>query len=807
MAYSLEKLEHIYAQCLDLPQDQRTAFIVETCSSNPEMEEMLLRMLNHNQQAIEYFNQLQQTLARGMAEGAIPRFETGEMLGNYRILSFLAKGGMSNVYMAERADGHFEQQVVVKTLPAKIMQEDVVHQAGEQQILAKLRHPNIATLYDAGITNDGVPYFVMEYIEGVPVDEYVEQHKLTTNQRLKLFSQVLEAVAYAHSHLILHLDLKPGNILVNKSGHLKLLDFGIATSITFPQERGSGFLGTPKIAAPEQFAGEELTVATDVYQLGMLLHKLLTGNFPETETLLEQDEKISPEALQKSAENRKISGILNYELTAILKKCLDVVPEKRYSGVGNLLDDLNNYLHRLPVTAMSLSYKYRASKFLQRNRTVAIAFLLIFFTLIAGTAVSLWQAKEARQQRDLALKNEQVSTATKNFLIDLFMAAHPSVNKGDTMTVFQFLDKGYEKAQSYAGSPQIKLEMLTTIGRLYRSLGDYKTSKKVLAQVQALAADSALPLSLTYVLAIQELALYQRDVGNFDSASAIMYQVMRFYKQIGYPEKDSVFASSLKNHAYIYRRLENNDSAAALIQRAITIEEKVWPDGRNINLAESYYILAVIQRNQTKYAKAVKSVSRSLELCENLMGTYFPGTIANLNLMAGLYSQMDDHASALVHNRRATHIAVRLYGENHAETATSYDNLGGIFLKLDKLDSAYYYLRKGLVVRQNLFPGKENINVMISTNNLLNVFVKNQQQDSARKYLNEAFLIAKSPKIQARQRAFTYTLAGDFYVQKAQPDSAKNYYQQALAENRSYLPESDERIDAVKKKLEKVGSR
>ena len=127
MAYSLEKLEHIYAQCLDLPQDQRTAFIVETCSSNPEMEEMLLRMLNHNQQAIEYFNQLQQTLARGMAEGAIPRFETGEMLGNYRILSFLAKGGMSNVYMAERADGHFEQQVVVKTLPAKIMQEDVVH--------------------------------------------------------------------------------------------------------------------------------------------------------------------------------------------------------------------------------------------------------------------------------------------------------------------------------------------------------------------------------------------------------------------------------------------------------------------------------------------------------------------------------------------------------------------------------------------------------------------------------------------------------------------------------------------------------
>lgn len=807
MAYSLEQLEHIYAQCLDLPEEQRASFIAETCGNDPEMEEMLLRMVGHNQQAIEYFNQLQQTLARGMADVTIPGFETGEMLGNYRILSFLAKGGMSNVYLAERADGHFEQQVVVKTLPAKMIQEDLVHQAGEQQILAKLRHPNIATLYDAGITKDDVPYFVMEYIEGVPVDEYVEQHKLTTNQRLAVFSQVLEAVAYAHSHLILHLDLKPRNILVNESGHVKLLDFGIATSITFPQEGGSGFLGTPKIAAPEQFAGQLLTVATDIYQLGMLMHKLLTGDFPETETLLEQDEKMTREALLLSAENREISGKLNYELAAILKKCLDVVPANRYSSVGNLLDDVRNYLRRLPVSAIVPRYNYRVAKFLQRNRTLAIAMLFVFFSLIAGTVVSLWQAKEARQQRDLALKNEQVSTATKDFLIDLFNASHPTVNKGDTMTVFQFLDKGYEKAESYTGSPQIKLEMLTTIGKLYRSLGDYNTSKKVLAQVQAMAADSALPLSLIYVLAIQELALYQRDVGNYDSASAIMHRVMGLYHQIGYPEKDSVFASSLKNHAYIYRLLEKSDSAVALIQRAITIEEKVWPDGRNINLAESYYILGTIQRNQTKYAEAVKSVSRSLELCENLMGTYFPGTIANLNLLASLYNQMEDPASALIHNRKAANISVRLYGEKHTETSTSYDNLGGIFLKLEQLDSAYYYHRKGLLIRQQLFPGKENIKVMISTNNLLRVFVTSRQQDSVRKYLKEAFLIAKSPKIQPRQRAFTYTMAGDYYVQRAQADSARDFYQQALVENRSYLPESDDRIVQLLAKLEKLESR
>ncbi len=805
MAYSLEQLEHIYEQCLNMPEEERMAFISAACGDNHALEVMLLNMLKHQQQAIEYFEQMQQTLARGLTDGDLPRLATGEKVGKYRIIRFLAKGGMSNVYLAERDDGHFEQQVVVKCLPAKALKhEDALHQAEEHQILAKLRHPNIATLYDAGITTGNVPYFIMEFIEGIPIDEYVEQKKLSIDRRLALFGQVLQAVAYAHSHLILHLDLKPGNILVNGAGHVKLLDFGIATAITSAHQGQRGFIGTPKIAAPEQLSGEPLTVSTDVYQLGMLMHKLIAGKFPETENPSAPDEKTARERMQLAAENRKIDRNLDYELAAILKKCLHIVPANRYSGAGTLLDDVRSFRQHLPVGAMEQNLRYRVAKFTQRHRTASIASVLILLALIAGTTVSLWQAKEARQQRDLALKNEQVSTATKNFLLDLFMAAHPSVNKGDTMTVFQFLDKGYEKADSYAGSPQIKLEMLTTMGKLYRSLGDYNTSKKVLAQVQAMAADSALSLSLTYVLAIQELALYQRDVGNYDSASAIMHQVMHLYHQIDYPEQDSVYASSLKNHAFIFKQLEKNDSAVALIQRAIVNEEKLWPDGKNINLAESYYILGVIQRNQMKYAEAVKSVSRSLELCENLMGTYFPGTMANLNLLGGTYSQMDDPASALVYTRKAMNIAERLYGENHAETATSYNNLGSIFFKLEQLDSAYYYHRKGLLVRQHLFPGKENINVMLSTNNLIQVFIKSRQQDSVRKYLNEAFILAKSPKVLARQRAATYTLAGDFYVQAAQADSAKDFYNQALLENRSYLPENDARIVELLEKVEKL---
>ncbi|HOP14695.1 MAG TPA: tetratricopeptide repeat protein, partial [Lentimicrobium sp.] len=259
-------------------------------------------------------------------------------------------------------------------------------------------------------------------------------------------------------------------------------------------------------------------------------------------------------------------------------------------------------------------------------------------------------------------------------------------------------------------------------------------------------------------------------------------------------------------HAYIYRSLENNDSATALIRRTIALEEQIWPDRNNINLAESYYILGVIHRNQGQYEEAIENISRSLELCENIMGTYFPGTIANLNTLSATYSQAGNPEAALESSRRARDISFRLYGENHMETATSADNLGRIFLKLNETDSAYHYFIRGLNIRHTLFPEKDNVHVMISTNNLLSLFVKTQQPDSVRKYLAEALKVGESPKVQARQRAVTWWNAGEFYEQLAIPDSARYCYEKALAENRSYLPEEDSRVQAVLARLNSLGA-
>jgi serine/threonine protein kinase len=805
MAYSLEILEDLYELCLEKPLNERKDFINKACGDNEDLKRVLQLMLDNEQQSADYFGGLQQTLMGGLVDTeSIPELAPGEKIGNYRVAAFLAKGGMSNVYLADRDDGQYEQRVAIKCLSAKVfIGNDIISQIGEQQILARLRHPGIATLYDAGKTESGVPYFIMEYIDGLPVDEWVEMAKLNLTSKLRLFEQVASAVAYAHSHLILHLDLKPTNILVDKSGQAKLLDFGISTAITSGTGGQRPFVGTPMIAAPEQLMGANLSAATDVFQLGMLLHKILSGRYPiaDSSSSSEGFTRFNPEKLIRIPE---ISPEIASELKAIIGKCLNHNPEERYSSLSDLLQDIRNYQQHYPVSALPNDLKYRFFKYFQRHKTPVISFTLIMLSLIAGSVISLWQAGQATKQRDLALRSEEVSTATKNFLLDLFMAAHPAKTKGDTMTVFQFLDKGYMEAEAYKGSPEIKLEMLTTIGKLYRSLGDYSKSKETLNKVYAMAKDSSLPLSLTYVQAIQQLALYQRDVGNSDSAASIMKQVFGLYKEIGYPEKDSLYTASLKYLAYIYRSLEKNDMAIELILQAIALEEQIWPNKRNINLAESYYTLGVIQRNQGKFPEAIGNISRSLELCESLMGTYFPGTITNLNMLGTIYNQSGNPDAALEPGRRAKDISLRLYGETHMETATSVDNLGGYFLKLNETDSAYHYFSKGMNIRHKLFPERNNVHVMISTNNLLSLFVKIQQPDSVRKYLAEAMNVGKSPKVHARQRATTYWQAGLFFEKVSLRDSANYYYQKALAENRSYLPESDDRVQEVLAKLKDI---
>lgn len=348
----------------------------------------------------------------------------GQKIGIYEIVKEIGTGGMGAVYLADRADGKFEQKVAIKLLRRAFNTEKIRRYfRREREIQAKLNHPNIARLLDAGTTGDGVPFLVMEYIEGLPIDKFCETNNLSLDSRLKLFNRACDAVMHAHRNLTVHLDLKPSNILVTSDGTPKLLDFGISKLLDANETGGSQpmtILGamTPEYASPEQIKGEPLTTAADIYSLGVVLFKILTGSYPydfkgkTNGNLLKEitdSEPFRPSAVAGAAGGKANSKFqipnpksLAGDLDNIILKALSKEPERRYQTVEQFSADVWRYIDGLPVLARPATFSYRASKFYGRNKVQVLAGVFIIFSLIAGIAVALWQAKTANAQAQIA---------------------------------------------------------------------------------------------------------------------------------------------------------------------------------------------------------------------------------------------------------------------------------------------------------------------------------------------------------------------------------------------------------------------
>ncbi len=344
----------------------------------------------------------------------------GQQIDVYQIIRELGAGGMVAVYLAKRADGKFEREAAIKMLKREFNTEKIRRRFDvEKEIQAKLSHANIAALLDAGTTEDGVPYLVMEYVEGVPVDEFCRENALSLDERLKLFNRVCEAVAFAHRNLIVHRDLKPSNILITENGEPKLLDFGISKLLDAETdgEQTLTNLGamTPQYASPEQIKGAPVTTATDVYSLGVVLFKILTGNFPynfkdkTNENLLREVTVAEPTVpsqkirADENKENESVSPLqLKGDLDNIILKSLSKEPERRYQTVEQFSADIRRFLDGLPVLARPATFSYRASKFYGRNKIPVLAAALILISLFAGIAVAVSQANAARAQARIA---------------------------------------------------------------------------------------------------------------------------------------------------------------------------------------------------------------------------------------------------------------------------------------------------------------------------------------------------------------------------------------------------------------------
>jgi tetratricopeptide (TPR) repeat protein len=412
---SLETIENLFHEALALPPERVDAFLDERCAGDASLRRQVEQLLESHRRADRF---IEEPLVRPQAGAPEPDDRDrliGQIVGQYRILQRLGGGGMGVVYLAQRADQQYEKRVAIKLIKRGMDTDSVLrHFHTERQILATFDHPNIAHLLDGGATDDGRPYFVMEYVEGVPVDAYCDAQQLSITQRLQLFRQICSAVTYAHRHAVIHRDLKPSNILVDNDGVPKLLDFGIAKVLQPGEYRESilTMMGlrmmTPDYASPEQVRGEPLTTASDVYSLGVVLYKLLTGiqpyDLPRTShdisRAITETEPRRPSAAVTNAERwaRGLRGDLdNIVLMALRKE-----PERRYQSVERLSDDIRRHLERLPVLARQDAFGYRAMKFVQRHKAATAAAVLVALSLVAGIVATSWQAQKAREQEAIA---------------------------------------------------------------------------------------------------------------------------------------------------------------------------------------------------------------------------------------------------------------------------------------------------------------------------------------------------------------------------------------------------------------------
>jgi len=409
----------------------------------------------------------------------------GREIGPYQIVRELAQGGMGVVLLARRADSGFEQLVAVKLARASFQSDFFARRfLEERQILARLEHPNIARLLDGGVTDDGTPYLVMQYVEGEPLDRWCATHELSLRKRVELFLKVCAAVEYAHEHLVVHRDLKPNNILVNASGEPMLLDFGTARLVETGETSGATRTALPmmtlRYASPEQIAGLAGTTRSDVYSLCVVLYELLTGRWPYPNVddaaplLMRAISESEPSAPSRSGalEASSLAG----DIDAILLKGLDKKPERRYGTVAQLADDLRRLLSGDPVIARTPTLRYRAGKFLSRHRISVGAAAIVAIALSAATAISIRQARIADRER---VKAEEVARFVERLLgASRASGVTPLAVRGRDLKVVEIIDDaGKTVGEEFKNNPDIEAGLRSTIGSTYMALGDYEKAK------------------------------------------------------------------------------------------------------------------------------------------------------------------------------------------------------------------------------------------------------------------------------------------------------------------------------------------
>lgn len=692
-----QRLKHLLADALEQPAHERQAFIDAQCAGDEALRLELTELAAAAAPTRSLLDDVPSTLARDALQAQDERLAQhwiGRQLGAWRLVSLVGAGGMGQVFGAERADGQFEQQVAVKVMREGLHDEMLIARfKAERQILASLDHANLAKVLDGGVTDEGLPYFVMERVAGEPIDLHCRRRQLALRARLMLFRTVCQVVHYAHQKGVVHRDLKPGNILVTADGAVKLLDFGIAKRLQdMPPERTATQqrVMTLEYASPEQVRGGEVTAASDVYALGVVLYRLLTDASPYDAATGDSDYALSqaicdtepapPSRRVPRAQRGRVAG----DLDAVVMMALRKQPERRYASAEHLSDDLFRHLEGLPVQARRGAWSYRAGRFVLRHRAAVGAALVANLALVAGIGFASWQAVEAHRQRERAERHfASVRQLANVFIVDVHKAIESLA--GSTPARKLIVEKALaylEQLRAEAGSnPALGAELAAGYrqvgdvqgGPFGSNLGDPKGARASYERAQALATEAiaARPPQPTLNAARKELALAVRmkaallaAEGDFKGAMAMCEVGIAAARALARDEDAQAAgtrALSGLQATKVHITMLSDDRAGfqAALADAIATLEALWkrfPGDRSAggNLASMYGLRGqeAVRHDESPAtgAKVRPDFLRSIEVTEEVMRRHpdDPLMVANL---AVAYSHLG-HASELVNEPR-----------------------------------------------------------------------------------------------------------------------------------------------------------
>lgn len=705
-----DQADRLFDEALDLPAGERASFLDRACGEDAELRALVDRLLasaENEPSDLEpggalhgpLWSELQGDLAREDEPGA------GTLVGRYRIVRELGRGGMAVVYLAERADGQFEQQVALKLLKRGVDTDEVVGRFDqERQILALARHPGLARLLDGGVGPGGRPYLVMEYVAGRPIDLYADDQRLPVPERLRLFLQVARTVEDAHRNLVVHRDIKPSNILVTGDGHAKLLDFGIAKLLdpdtgSTPVTRTASRMLTPAYASPEQLAGDPVTTASDVYQLGLLLYLLLAGRLPEPRR---EGDPVRPSVAADSEEaararlttparlRRELAG----DLDTIVLTSLRREPERRYGSVAQLIEDVERYLAGRPISARSDTLGYRTGKFVRRHAAVVTTAAAALVLLVAVVVLYTVQLARERDRAELAaLRSNQVA----GFLRGLFEVSAPTRSRGEQITARQLLDQGAARIDAeLAGQPEVQAEMMTLIGDVYHDLALYEEAEGILERAVALRRERPGEGRLDLAASLHSLARLRAQRADHAGARALYGEALALREAALGPGHPDV-ARTLCGLGRVLASLGDFPAARSHQERGLAILEKSLGSGHaEVGLALRDLALTLVEAREPEAARP--RLERALKILETEHGPGHPDVAkVRLDLGSSLLAA-GDREGARAEFQRVLPVLEKAYGTEHPDLAMVLSTLGDLLIspgvhKKEPEEAIGYYSR------------------------------------------------------------------------------------------------------------------